>query len=185
MTGTDSGHRRLEAKLDAALARGLEQLVAELRDELLVGGHHVACPAAAPAARSRAPARCRRSARRRSPRPRGSVEVALGATQHAGDLGSPSGGGRDRVGALGEQLVERVPDRARARAARCGPARSFDVPRGQVLVGLATHDQPRVAIPAEDHRRARNAVVVVGHRVAVGAGRRSDEHVARAEDRRA
>ena len=42
------------------------------------------------------------------------VEVALGAAQHAGDLGPPAGGGRDRVGALGEQLVERVADRAAA-----------------------------------------------------------------------
>src|SRR3954465_14398104 len=49
---------------------------------------------------------------------------------------------------------------------------------GQVLVGLAAHDGARVAIAAEDHRRSRNRVVVVGHRVAVGAGCGDDQDVA-------
>src|SRR3954453_16946261 len=48
----------------------------------------------------------------------------------------------------------------------------------QVLVGLAPHDDARVAPRAEDHRRSRDAVVVVRHRVAVGAGDGRDEHVA-------
>src|SRR4051794_21084662 len=45
-----------------------------------------------------------------------------------------------------------------------------DVTECEVLVALAAHDGPRVPVLAEDHRRARDAVVVVGHRVAVGAG---------------
>src|SRR3954467_11657399 len=48
---------------------------------------------------------------------------------------------------------------------------------GQVLVGLVSHDDSGVAGAAEDHRRAGHAVVVVGHRVPVGAGGRRDEHV--------
>src|SRR3954468_14922500 len=50
----------------------------------------------------------------------------------------------------------------------------------QVLVGLAADDDPRVATGAEHHRRARDAVVVVGHGVHVGARHRGREHVARA-----
>ena len=38
-----------------------------------------------------------------------------------------------------------------------------DIPSGQVLVGLAAHDDARVTARGEDHRRARHAVVVVGH----------------------
>src|SRR3954449_11161224 len=47
----------------------------------------------------------------------------------------------------------------------------------QVLVGLAPDDDARVAARAEDHRRPRDAVVVVGHRVPVRAGDRGHEHV--------
>src|SRR3954466_1105494 len=45
-----------------------------------------------------------------------------------------------------------------------------DVTEREVLVALAAHDGPRVPILAEDHGRPRDAVVVVGHRVAVSAG---------------
>src|SRR3954470_13924417 len=48
----------------------------------------------------------------------------------------------------------------------------------QVLVGLAAHDRARAAVLAEDHRRPGDRVVVVGHRMPVGAGRRHDEDVA-------
>src|SRR3954447_1868737 len=48
----------------------------------------------------------------------------------------------------------------------------------QVLEGLAAHDDPRVAARAEHHGGARDAVVVVGHGVHVGAGHRHGEHVA-------
>src|SRR4051812_32441713 len=52
-----------------------------------------------------------------------------------------------------------------------------EVTSRQVLVGLAAHDDARLAVAAEDHRRARDRVVVVGHRVAVGAGRRDHQDV--------
>src|SRR4051812_37153379 len=47
----------------------------------------------------------------------------------------------------------------------------------QVLEGLAAHDQPRAAAGAEHDRRPRDAVVVVGHRVHVGAGHRGHQRV--------
>src|SRR4051794_21506425 len=52
------------------------------------------------------------------------------------------------------------------------------VPLGQIVVGFAPNDDAGVAAGAEDHRRAREGVVVVGHGVAGGAGRGSDQHVA-------
>src|SRR4051794_19446458 len=48
----------------------------------------------------------------------------------------------------------------------------------QVLVGLAADDDPRAAAGAEHDRRARDAVVVVGHGVHVGAGDGGREDVA-------
>src|SRR3954464_1761815 len=48
----------------------------------------------------------------------------------------------------------------------------------EVLVGLAPDDDAGVTAGAEDHRRPGDAVVVVGHRVPVGAGDRRHEHVA-------
>src|SRR3954470_1559154 len=54
----------------------------------------------------------------------------------------------------------------------------LEVPRGQVLVGLAADDHAGLAIAAEDDRGTRHAGVVVGHRVAVGAGGGGDEDVA-------
>src|SRR4051812_24940789 len=50
------------------------------------------------------------------------------------------------------------------------------VTRRQVLVGLAAHDHPCLAVAAEDDGRAGHAVVVVRHRVAVRAGAGRDEH---------
>src|SRR4051812_38615477 len=52
------------------------------------------------------------------------------------------------------------------------------IPCGQVLVGLAPDDDARVASAAEDHRRPRDGVVIVRHRVTVGPRRRRDEDVA-------
>src|SRR2546421_546434 len=57
---------------------------------------------------------------------------------------------------------------------------TLNVTEREVLVGLAAHDLAGLAAGAEDHGRARYAVVVVGHRVAVGAGGRHHQHVARA-----
>src|SRR3954468_23415498 len=54
-----------------------------------------------------------------------------------------------------------------------------DVTEREVLVALAAHDGPRVPVLAEDDGRTRDAVVVVGHRVAVGAGRGHHQQVAR------
>src|SRR4051794_27511936 len=48
----------------------------------------------------------------------------------------------------------------------------------QVLVAVATHYNAGVAITAEDHRRTRDAVVVVGHRVTVCPGGRRYQYVA-------
>src|SRR3954447_18197559 len=55
---------------------------------------------------------------------------------------------------------------------------TLNVSGTQVLVGLAAHDAAGVAARAEDHRRPRDAVVVVGHRVPVGARDRRDNDVA-------
>src|SRR4051812_49935702 len=55
---------------------------------------------------------------------------------------------------------------------------TLNVAGNQVLEGLAAHDEPRVAAGGEDDGRARHAVVVVWHRLAVGAGRGRDDHVA-------
>src|SRR2546423_10852985 len=52
---------------------------------------------------------------------------------------------------------------------------TLKVTERQVLEGLPAHHLARLAAGAEDHGRARDAVVVVGHRVAVGAGRGHDE----------
>ena len=62
---------------------------------------------------------------------------------------------------------------------------SVDVAGHQVLVA-SRGARPRARRrPAEDHRRARHAVVVVGHRVAVGAGRRASRRRRPAAGRRA
>src|SRR5260370_14596205 len=54
-----------------------------------------------------------------------------------------------------------------------------DIARRELLHGLAPDDHARVAVAHEDHRRPRDPVVVVGHRVTVGAGDRRDDHIAR------
>src|ERR1700761_3483644 len=53
-----------------------------------------------------------------------------------------------------------------------------DIAGGEVVEGLAADDDAGLAARAEDHRRGGDAVVVGGHRVAVGAGRRGDEDLA-------
>ena len=54
----------------------------------------------------------------------------------------------------------------------CPSSPTLYVSAMQVLEGLAAHDQPCLAVCAEHDRRPRDAVVVVGHRVHVGAGDR-------------
>src|SRR3954469_10005666 len=53
-----------------------------------------------------------------------------------------------------------------------------DVTKCEVLVALAAHDRLRGPVLAEDHGRPRDAVVVVGHRVTVRAGRGHRQQVA-------
>src|SRR5947208_13449076 len=55
---------------------------------------------------------------------------------------------------------------------------TLNVTERQVVVGLAPDHLAGVAPRAEDHRRSRDAVVVVRHRVAVRAGGGDHEHVA-------
>src|SRR5919201_797710 len=55
---------------------------------------------------------------------------------------------------------------------------SFDIPRHEIVEGLAADDQTGVSGLAEHHGRARHTVVVRRHRVAVCAGGGGDEDVA-------
>src|SRR5829696_8218209 len=55
---------------------------------------------------------------------------------------------------------------------------TLNVTEGEVLVALAAHDGPRIAAVAEDHGRPRDAVVVVGHGVPVGARRGHHQQIA-------
>src|SRR4051794_37689904 len=55
---------------------------------------------------------------------------------------------------------------------------TLNVSPNEVLVGLAAHHDPRVAVLGEDDRRARDAVVVVGHRAAVSPRPGRDDHLA-------
>src|SRR5919107_741535 len=55
---------------------------------------------------------------------------------------------------------------------------TLNVSGTQILVALAADDDPRRPVAAEQHGRAADAVVVGGHRVAVGPGGGGDEHVA-------
>src|SRR5579859_3824672 len=53
-----------------------------------------------------------------------------------------------------------------------------DIARRELLHGLAPDYHARVAVADEDHGRPRDPVVVVGHRVTVGAGDGRDDHIA-------
>ena len=53
-----------------------------------------------------------------------------------------------------------------------------DVMGQHVVQGLPVHQHARAAVAGEHHRRARQAVVVAGHRVAVGAGGGHGQQVA-------
>src|SRR5207253_10169908 len=60
-----------------------------------------------------------------------------------------------------------------------GPRRlESDSARHQVLIPLTPYDLTGLAAAAEDDRWPRDTVVVVGERIAIGAGRRRDENVA-------
>src|SRR5829696_624063 len=51
---------------------------------------------------------------------------------------------------------------------------------GEIFVGLAAYHHAGLAVPTEDHRRTPHGVVVVRHRIRVGAGGRNHEDVAHA-----
>ena len=107
-----AGHRRLVAKLRAALARGREQLVAVLGEQLLVRGHE---RLAGLERAQRVLAGRLDAADQLDDRVRGSedlVERPARAGQHPRQLGPAAGGGLDRVRTLGEQRREGRPHRA-------------------------------------------------------------------------
>ena len=112
-----AGDRGLEAELDAGLAGRLEELVAALRDELLVRGHDRLAGAQRPqhvvARRLDAADQLDDQVGAGEDR----LEVALAAAEDAADLGPDARGGLDRVGALGEELVEGAADGAVAEQA--------------------------------------------------------------------
>src|SRR3954447_7509070 len=91
---------------------------------------------------------------------------------------TPASSGRSPVtGTIASARSES--SRANAEPTVPWPSRpTLNVSATQVLVSLAPHDAARVAAGAEDHRRPRHAVVVVGHRVPVGAGDRGHDDVA-------
>src|SRR4051794_37528004 len=59
------------------------------------------------------------------------------------------------------------------------------IPRGEVLVGLPPDDHPRIPRAEEDPRGAGLPFVVVGHRMAEGAGRGGNEDAPAARRRQA
>src|SRR5436309_909247 len=69
--------------------------------------------------------------------------------------------------------------RALARAPPGALRALADIARGQVLEALSPHHLAGVAFAGEDDRRARRAIVVVGHRISVRSGRGRDDHVSR------
>ena len=114
-----AGHRALEAQLHPAAAGGVEDLLAVLGEQLLVGGDDVAAGLAARAARTRAPGRCRRSAPRPGRCARGSRRSRRGCA--SGRPRARAAGptcGLDRVGALLDQLARTRRRPSRGRAAR-------------------------------------------------------------------
>src|SRR5437764_1572649 len=67
--------------------------------------------------------------------------------------------------------------RALARATPGALCALADIARGQVLEALSPHHLAGIAVAGEDDRRARRAVVVVGHRMSVGSGGGRNDHV--------
>ena len=154
----DGGHhaadRGLEAQLHPAPARHLEQLLAVARDQLLVGGHEVLAGLH----------RAQRVVQRRLGAAHelhdqvaaleDVVEVAAAGGQHAGDLGPEAHLARRwRPSARPRscsKAAPTVPWPSRPIRNGCGS----DIAARQVVVGLAPHHEPRVAVPAEHDRAA-------------------------------
>ena len=160
-----------------AAAGGVEDLLAVLGEQLLVRGHDVA---AGVERAQHVVARGVDAAHQLDDQVAALedvVEVAAAAGQDAGDLGPAADLGLD------------APARSSSSSGKAGPTVPWPsrpmrngsaVTQRQIFVGLAADDDARVAVPAEDHRRARHGVVVVRHRVRVGAGGGDHEHVAHA-----
>ena len=111
-TGTAPGHRRLEAQLHAVLARGLEQLLAVLGEQLLVGGHDV--PAGAHRGQQVLARRLDAAHQLDDQLGLGEdlLEVSARAREHAADHRRAAVEALDLGCALGEQRGERRADRA-------------------------------------------------------------------------
>ena len=149
----DARDRGLEAQLHAVLARAGPQLLAVLAEQLLVRGDDV-------------PARGHRgedvlaggleAAHHLDDEVRALEDVgelAAAAGEDADELRPQPGHRGDLVGALLEQRRERAADGAVAEQPDRGTAAASDIADGQVLVGLAAHDDAGVAV----RRRTRPA----------------------------
>ena len=104
-------HRALEAQLHAVLARRRPQLLAVDREQLLVGRHHVLAGLHRP---QHVLARRLEPAHQLDDQVRALedlLERAARARQHARQLRARAGDRLDRVGALGQQRLERRTDR--------------------------------------------------------------------------
>ena len=197
ITGHDARDRRLEAEVHAALARQRPQLLAVAREQLLVGGDDVAPGLERAAARSRSAASTPPISSTIELRAlEDLVEVAARARQHADDLGRATGQPLDLARALAEQPLERradgaVPEQADRRASwrrgrrmrrpgigACADPRRVHAPAGHTSRACRSSSVSRRTTTRASPSlqkitgRPRHAVVVVGHRVAVGAGRR-------------
>ena len=102
---------------------------------------------------------------------RAAGELVAVLEQQRGDLGADGAGAEE-----GDAQVA-VFDHAVALPVSSASSRS--------CLGLAAHDDARLALAHGDDRRAGEVVVVAGERPAVGAGRGHGEQVARARRRRA
>ena len=142
------------------------------REQLLVGGDDVAARRASRAGRSRAPGRARPSARRSGRQPaRISSKSPRVRVSTPRDLGPQPGDRARSASARSREQRARTPSRpCRGRAGRRGRAQTYSRAQRQVLVGLAAHDDARVAAG--------------GRRPRAGAGRRCSCWPSRARRRR-
>ncbi len=193
----DTRDGRLEAQLGAAGARGVEQFLTVLGEQLLVGGDDVLAGARARRARRHEPVRSHRSARRSARSGRGSPGSCRWLVVSVPPrTGGASGEPLDLRSALREQGGERRADRAMAEQADVERARGgreagrhllrgglaegvslADIAGREVLEALTPDHDAGVAVFAEQDRWARDTVVVARHRKAVGAGGGRDDHI--------
>ena len=166
--GHDAGDRGLEAQLDPVRARRGPQLLAVLGEQLLVGGDDVL------AGRHRAQhvvARGIEAAHDLDDEVRRGedvVERAARARQHTAQRRTQARDGLDLVRACLSSSAKAEPTVPKPSSPTPKRSDMLDVPRQQVLVGLAAHDDAR-SPPDHHDRRPRHAVVGVRHREAVGA----------------